>query len=330
MNFCQCSKRRPSKSVKRSTGSDVETDYRITHPKLSALIERAILLPPLVTAVVYANDALSLQAAIAAARAGLIEPVFYGCEARIRALAEKLNLPLLGRIEETGESPVEAARRAVKDAADNRVAALMKGSLHTDELMAAVVARDSGLRGETRITHTFVFDLPRYAKLIALTDAVINIAPDVRTKADAITNALRLLVQLGIQMPKVAILAAVETVHERIPATIDAQALVALALSGRFGSAMVEGPFGFDNAISATAAAAKGIVSAVAGCPDLLVVPDLNSGNMLYKSFVYVGGGECAGIVQGARVPIILTSRADSQFSRIASCALASIARSTV
>ena len=307
----------------------METDYRITHPKLSALIERAKSLPPLVTAVVYANDALSLRAAIAAAQDGLIEPVFYGCEARIRALAEQLNLPLLGRIEETGESAVDAARRAVRDAAENRVSALMKGSLHTDELMAAVVARDSGLRAETRITHTFIFDLPRYAKLIALTDAVINIAPDVRTKADAITNALRLLIQLGIVAPKVAILAAVETVHERIPATIDAQELVALALSGRFGSAMVEGPFGFDNAISATAAAAKGIVSAVAGCPDLLVVPDLNSGNMLYKSFVYVGGGECAGIVQGARVPIILTSRADSQFSRIASCALASIAHAT-
>ena len=308
----------------------MEIDYQVTHPKLLALIERAQALPSLVTAVVYANDDLSLRAAITAARAGLIEPVFYGSGARIRALAEQLHLPLPSRIVETGESAVEAARRAVKDAADHQVAALMKGSLHTDELMAAVVARDAGLRTETRITHTFVFDLPRYAKLIALTDAVINIAPDVRTKADAITNAVRLLIQLGIQAPKVAILAAVEPGHERIPATVDAQALVALAVSGRFGSAMVEGPFGFDNAISATAAAAKGIVSVVAGHPDLLVVPDLNSGNMLYKSFVYVGGGECAGIVQGARVPIILTSRADSQFSRIASCALASIARSTV
>ena len=304
----------------------MEADYRLTHPKLSALIEKAKSRPPLVTGVVYANDALSLRAAIAAALAGLIEPVFYGPEARIRALAEQLNLPLPGRIEETGELAVDAARRAVMDAADNRVLAMMKGSLHTDELMGAVVTRDAGLRTETRITHAFVFDLPRYPKLIALTDAVINIAPDVRTKADAITNAVRLLVQLGIQAPKVAILAAVETVHERIPATIDAQALVALALSGRFGSAIIEGPFGFDNAISATAAAAKGIVSEVAGDPDLLVVPDLNSGNLLYKSFVYVGGGECAGIVQGARVPIILTSRADSQFSRIASCALASIA----
>ena len=304
----------------------MERDCRLTHPKLSGLLERAKSLSPLVTAVVYAHDALSLRAAIAATLAGLIEPVFYGSEERIRAFAEQLNLPLPGRIEETGKSAVDAVRRAVRDAADNRVAALMKGSLHTDELMGAVVARDSGLRTETRVTHTFVFDLPCYPKLIALTDAVINITPDVRTKVDAITSAVRLLVQLGIRDPKVAILAAVETVHERIPATIDARELVALALSGRFGSATVEGPFGFDNAISATAAAAKGIVSAVAGAPDLLVVPDLNSGNMLYKSFVYVGGGECAGIVQGARVPVILTSRADSQFSRIASCALASIA----
>ncbi len=308
----------------------MERDYRLTHPKLSGFIERAKSLPPLVTAVVYPHDALSLRAAIEAALAGLIEPVFYGSGARIRALAAQLNVSLPGRIEDTGESAVAAARRAVKDAADGRVSALMKGNLHTDELMGAVVARDSGLRAETRITHTFVFDLPRYPKLIALTDAVINISPDVRTKADAITNAVRLLNRLGIRAPKVAILAAVETVHERIPATIDAQGLVALALSGRFGCATVDGPFGFDNAISATAAAAKGIVSAVAGDPDLLVAPDLNSGNMLYKSFVYVGGGECAGIVQGARVPVILTSRAESQFSRIASCALASIASATV
>ena len=189
-----------------------------------------------------------------------------------------------------------------------------------------MVARQSPLRSSARITHTFVFDLPRFHKLLALTDAVINIAPDVLTKCDAITNALKLLKCLGVNSPKVAIVAAVETVSASIPATIDAAALVDLARGGRFGSTIVEGPLGFDNAFSATAALVKGISSAVAGNADLLVVPDLNSGNMLYKSFVYVGGGECAGLVQGARVPIILTSRADSQFSRIASCALASIA----
>ncbi len=308
----------------------MERDLGLTHPKLSGLIERARSLPPLVTAVVFAHDAVALRAAIEAAHEGLIQPVFYGCEATIRALAIKLNLPLPGRIEDTGESAVAAARLAAKAAADNRVSALMKGSLHTDELMSAIVARDSGLRTDGRVTHTFVFDLPCYPKLIALTDAVINILPDASAKADAITHAVCLLAKLGIRTPKVAILAAVETVHERIPATTDAHALVAMALAGRFGSAIVEGPFGFDNAISATAAAAKGIVSAVAGDPDLLVVPDLNSGNMLYKSFIYVGGGECAGIVQGLRVPVVLTSRADSQFSRIASCALASIASAAV
>lgn len=304
----------------------MESPQLLSHPKLSALIERAKALVPLVTAVVYANEELSLRAAVDAAEAGLIEPVFYGPEPSLRALAAQLGLRLPGRIVDTGDVPVDAATRAARDAAGDQVSALMKGSLHTDELMGAVVARDSGLRGTSRITHTFVFDLPRYPKLIALTDAVINIAPDVQTKADAIANAVRLLCKLGVALPKVALLAAVETVHARIPATIDAQEIVAMARKGAFRPAIVDGPFGFDNAISEAAAKAKGIVSAVAGDPDLLVVPDLNAGNMLYKSFVYVGGGECAGVVQGARVPVILTSRADSRFSRIASCALASIA----
>lgn len=311
---------------KRLTGSDVQGEYQITHPRLSALIERAKSLPALATAIVYPHDVLSLRAAIEASQLGLMKPVFYAHEGRLRTLASQMGVSLPGQIEDSGEAPADAARLAVKDAASGRVQCLMKGSLHTDELMASVVARDSGLRGNGRITHTFIFDLPRYPKLLALTDAVINIAPDVRTKADAIANAVRLLQRIGISAPRVAILAAVETVHERIPATLDARALVTLARAGQFDPAIVDGPFGFDNAISAAAAASKGIVSAVAGAPDLLVAPDLNSGNMLYKSFVYVGGGECAGIVQGARVPIVLTSRADSHFSRIASCALASIA----
>ena len=275
---------------------------------------------------VFANDLVSLRAAIDATQAGLISPVFYGSGVRMRAIAEQARLTIPGVINDTGESAKDAARQAVADAGSGHVQALIKGSLHSDELLAPVVSRASPLRGTGRITHTFVFDLPRYHKLLAVTDAVINIAPDVRTKSDAITNALQLLSVLGVNAPKVAIVAAVETVNANIPATMDAAALVALAREGYFGAAMVEGPFGFDNAFSAAAALAKGIASAVAGDPDLLVVPDLNSGNLLYKSFVYVGGGECAGIVQGARVPIILTSRADSQFSRIASCALACIA----
>lgn len=306
-------------------GSVLAGDYRVSHPRLFALVERAQRLPPLTTAVVFPHDAASLRAAIDASLAGLINPVFYGSEARIRALADP-SLSIPGVLHETGESANDAARAAVADAGAGRVQVLMKGSLHTDELLAPAVARGSPIRGCGRITHTFVFDLPRYHKLLAVTDAVINIAPDVRIKSEAITNALQLLNSLGVHAPKVAIVAAIETVNANIPATLDAAELVALARGGRFGSAIVEGPLGFDNAISALAASAKGIASAVAGDPDLIVVPDLNSGNMLYKSFVYVGGGECAGLVQGALVPIILTSRTDSQFSRIASCALARIA----
>lgn len=307
-------------------GSVLTSEYRASHPRLFALVERAQALPALTTAVVCPVDAVSLRAAIEATLAGLIDPVFYGSEARMRELAVQANLPLPGVIKDTGESATSAARLAVADAGAGRVQALMKGSLHTDELLTSVVARDSPLRGAGRITHTFVFDLPRYHKLVAITDAVINIVPDVRSKAEAITNAVRLLEILGVQAPKVAILAAIEIVNASIPATLDAAALVGMAREGRFGSAIVDGPLGFDNAISTAAAVCKDIVSTVAGDPDLLVVPDLNSGNILYKSLVYVGGGACAGIVQGARIPIILTSRADSQFSRIASCALASLA----
>lgn len=278
------------------------------------------------TAVVFPHDVASLRAAVTATQIGLINPVFYGSEARIRALAESESLSIPGVIYDTGGAAIAAANAAVIDAGLERVQALMKGCLHTDELLAPVVARDSPMRGAGRITHTFVFDLPRYHKLLAVTDAVINIAPDIPTKLEEIVNALQLLNRLGVHTPKVAIVAAIETVNASIPATLDAAALVALASEGRFGSAIVEGPLGLDNAVSLAAASAKGIASAVAGDPDLILVPDLNSGNLLYKSFVYVGGGECAGLVQGARVPIILTSRADSQFSRIASCALARIA----
>jgi phosphate acetyltransferase len=313
--------------AKRLTGSrlngGVADEHRTSHPRLFALMERAQSLPAVTTAVVFPHDLASLHAAIDATEAGFINPVFYGSASRMQNLAEQANLSIPGVMNDTGDSSMAAARAAVADAGCGRVQALMKGSLHTDELLSPVVARDSPIRGAGRMTHSFIFDLPRYHKLLAVTDAVINIAPDVRTKADAITNALQLLKALGVTAAKVAIVAAVETVNANIPATMDAVALVALAREGRFGLAIIEGPFGFDNAISSAAAQAKGIVSIVAGDPDLLVVPDLNSGNILYKSFVYMGGGECAGIVQGARIPIILTSRADSHFSRIASCALA-------
>ena len=256
---------------------------------------------------------------------GVIAPVYYGPEQKIRDLAAHLQISLGGDVIDTGENPAQAARQAVVEAVRGRSRALMKGSLHTDEILSAVVARDGGLRGDSRITHTFVFDLPRYDRLLALTDAVINISPDVRTKADAIGNACALMRALGVERPRVAIVAAVETVNPGIAATLHAQALVEIAGEGRFGDAIVEGPMGFDVAVSEVAANMKGLQSRVAGRPDIIVAPDLNAGNILYKSLVYMAGAECAGVVQGARLPIILTSRADSAFSRVASCALASL-----
>ena len=295
------------------------------HPRLTALIASASAMPLVVTAIIYPRDAVAVAAASVAARLGIIEPVFYGPAASRDLLMAAGELSRY-RWLDTGDGPQEAARAAVADAAAGSVAVLMKGSLHTDELLAAVLARDSGLRGSARLTHTFVFDLPRYHKLLAVTDAVVNIAPDLQAKAQSITHAVELMAQLGVASPKVAVIAAVETVYSVIPATLDARTLTEWGASGRFGAATVEGPLGFDNAISAQAAAIKGIVSTVAGDPDILLVPDLNAGNMFYKSFIYIGGGECAGIVQGAKVPIVLTSRADSLFSRVASCALARIA----
>ena len=295
------------------------------HPRLTALVAAARALPPVLTAVVFAGDTMATDAALAAARLGIIDPVFYGSAvARDALMAARTSVAF--RWIDSGESPRAAAAAAVADAAAGRVALLMKGSLHTDELLGAVLARDSGVRGASRLTHTFVFDLPRYHKLLAVTDAVVNIAPDLQTKAQSITHAVELMAQLGVASPKVAVIAAVETVHAAINATVDARTLAEWGRAGRFGAAIVEGPLGFDNAISAEAAATKGIESSVAGDPDILLVPELNAGNMLYKSFIYIGGGECAGVVQGATVPIVLTSRADSRFSRVASCALARIA----
>ncbi len=284
-------------------------------------------------AIVHPCDRVALEAAIAIGAAGIARPLLVGAPGRIAAAAGIAGLDVSAFEQVASDDAAEAAgagraaaARAVALARDGSVMALMKGSLHTDELMSAVVRRD-GLRGARRISHAFVFDLPRYPKLLALADCVVNIAPDLRTKHDILANALDLLRALGIERPKAGIVAAVETVNPQIPATVDAAALVAEARDGAFGRALVEGPFGFDNAISAEAARTKGIASEVAGDPDLLLVPDLNAGNLLYKSFVYIGGGECAGLVLGAKVPVVLTSRADSLAARVASVALAVLAR---
>lgn len=309
-----------------------ETGAAATHPRLDDLVRRArerAADAPLRIALVYPCDGAAIDAAARIADAALAVPVLVGPHAAIARAAEAADIDL-ARFEivdsaetDTEAGPSEAARRAVALAREGRVQVLMKGSLHTDELMSAVVDRAHGLRGTRRISHAFLFDLPRYPKLLGLADCVVNIAPDLKTKGDILGNAVDLLQALGIARPKVGILAAVESVNPGIPATLDAQALVAMAREGAWPGAWVEGPFGFDNAISAEAARIKKMESQVSGDADLLIVPDLNAGNMLYKSFNYLGGGECAGLVLGARVPIVLTSRADSVLARIASVALA-------
>jgi phosphate acetyltransferase/phosphate butyryltransferase len=276
---------------------------------------------------VYPCDALAMDAAQRILASGLARPVLVGPHKAIAQAAESAQVDLRDfELIDTGEHAPNAALKATGLARSGAVQALMKGSLHTDELMSAVVNKDTGLRGTTRISHAFVFDLPRYPKLLALADCVVNIAPDLKTKKDIVGNAIALLHQLGIANPKVGIVTAVETVNPAIAATLDAQALVQMAHEGAWPGAIVEGPMGFDNAISAEAARIKKMTSQVAGDADLLIMPDLNAGNMLYKSFNYIGGGDCAGLVLGAAVPIVLTSRADSLQSRLASVALAVLA----
>jgi phosphate acetyltransferase len=297
------------------------------HPRLDALVaqarERASSRRVRV-GLVHPCDPAALDAAARIRDEELAQPVLIGPREGILRAAGAAGVDADDfEIIDCGDSAEQSARRAVAMARQGAVGALMKGSLHTDELMSAVVHKTLGLRGETRISHLFLFDLPRYPKLLGLADCVVNIAPSLDAKRDILANAIALLAKLGIAQPKVGIVAAVEMVNPAIPATVDAQALVAMAQAGAWPGALVEGPFGFDNVISAEAAHIKKIESRVAGDADLLLVPDLNAGNMLYKSFTYIGGGECAGLVLGARVPIVLTSRADSQPSRIASVALA-------
>lgn len=307
---------------------EVAPEAALAHPRLDALI--AGVRSELPFGVVCPGDAASMLAAAQIAARGLARPVLVGPRALLARAAESAAV-LLDQFEvidsEGGRDAAEAGRAAAQRAAqlarDGALAALMKGSLHTDELMSAVVSKDNGLRTATRVSHAFVFDLPRYHKLLAVADCVVNVTPGLVEKRDILDNAIRLLHSLGVRRPKVAIVAAVETVSPSMPATLDAAALVQMSARGQLPTAIVDGPFGFDNAISAESARQKGIASDVAGDPDLLLVPDLHCGNMLYKSFNYIGGGECGGIVLGARVPVALNSRADSMHTRLASAALA-------
>ena len=287
------------------------------------LIEMTKGLEPLRTAVVHPVDRNALLGAIDAARAGLIVPVLVGPETKIRAVAAAESVDLSPYALVATRHSHEAAERAVAMVRAGEVEALMKGSLHTDELMHEVVAKETGLRTARRISHVFVVDVPTYARLLFITDAAINIAPDLDAKRHIVQNAIDLARVLGVERPKVAVLSAVETLSPEIRSTIDAAALCKMADRGQITGGVLDGPLAFDNAVSEEAARVKGIESPVAGRADILIVPDLESGNMLAKQLEYLGEAQSAGIVLGARVPIVLTSRADSPLTRMASCAVA-------
>lgn len=278
---------------------------------------------PVPTAVCHPCSKEALQGALDAAAIHLIDPILVGPEAKIRSLADNLNLDISPyRLVDALHSH-DAAAKAVALCRSGEAEALMKGSLHTDELMGAVVPSATGLRTERRISHVFAMDLPTYPRPLFITDAAINIYPTLEVKADILKNAIQLAHALKIAQPKVAILSAVETVNPKIPATLDAAALCKMADRGQIEGALIDGPLAFDNAVSKEAALIKGIHSPVAGEADILLVPDLEAGNMLAKQLAYLGRADSAGIVLGARVPIILTSRADSAEARLASCAVA-------
>jgi len=277
-------------------------------------------------AVAYPCSSDSLAAALAAHEDGMIEPLLVGPRQKIEAIAAKLNVSLSGLdFVETEDDPIAASRKAVAVARAGDANALMKGSQHTDELMGAVVPREADMRTSKRMSHMFWFDLPAYHKPLMITDAVVNITPALKDKVAILENAIDFAHAIKIVEPKIAMLSAVEFVNPHIPSSVDAGEIAKLAKAGQFKGAMVDGPFGFDNAISKAAATTKGVTSPVAGDPDILLVPNLDVGNILYKSFIYIGGGECAGVILGARVPVILTSRSDSRRARIASCALAQL-----
>ncbi len=310
--------KRPRMNLPEVTISDRELRYR-------HLLSIASGLSPIPIAVAHPCDAESLRGPIQAAEAGLVDPILVGPESKIRALAEELGLDLRGfRIVDVPHSHA-SAEAAVALCRDGGVEALMKGSLHTDELMSAVVSRAGGLRTERRISHVFLADVPTYPHPLMITDAAINIAPSLEVKMDIVQNAIDLGHVLSLAEPKVAILSAVETVTSKLKSTLDAAALCKMADRGQIKGGLLDGPLAFDNAVSLIAAKTKGIRSAVAGNADILVVPDLESGNMVAKQLEYLGNALMAGVVLGARVPIVLTSRADTAETRAASCAVAQL-----
>jgi phosphate acetyltransferase len=294
--------------------------------KYEQLLVRCRSLEPVPTAVAHPCEETALAGAIEAADKGLIVPILVGPKAKIAEVADASGIRLgQTRIVDAPHSHASAAK-AVELVRLGEAELLMKGSLHSDELLGAVVARETGLRTGRRVSHVFIMDVPTYHKVLIVTDAAINIAPTLEDKVDICQNAIDLAVSLGLKAPKVAILAAVETVTSKMPATIDAAALCKMAERGQIKHGLLDGPLAFDNAISKEAARIKGIKSDVAGDPDILLVPDLEAGNMLAKQLSFLANADSAGLVLGARVPIILTSRADSVRSRIASAAVAMMA----
>jgi phosphotransacetylase len=291
--------------------------------KYEKLLMRCKGLEPVPTAVAHPCEVSALTGAIEAAQLGLILPVLVGPSTKILSTAESAGIDISKFQIIDAPHSHGAAQKAVELLREGKAELLMKGSLHTDELMGAVVAREGGLRTARRISHVFIMDIPTYHKVLIVTDGAINIAPTLEDKSDICQNAIDLAIALGVETPKVAIIAAVETVTSKMPATIDAAALCKMAERGQIKGGRLDGPLAFDNAISQQAARTKGIVSAVAGDPDILVAPDLEAGNMLAKQLTFLGNADSAGLVLGAKVPIILTSRADSVRSRIASCGVA-------
>jgi len=295
------------------------------HDKYERLLARAGALPPVPTAVAHPCDESSLIGAVDAAKKGLIAPILVGPVARIKSVADKCRLDVSTlEVVDTPHSHA-SADEAVRLVREGRAECLMKGSLHTDELMAAVVAREGGLRTARRISHCFVMDVPTYSEVLIISDAAVNIAPTLEEKVDIVQNAIDLARALGSEQVRVAILSAMETVNPRVPSTVEAAALCKMADRGQITGGILDGPLALDNAINLQAARIKHIQSPVAGRANVLIVPDLEAGNMLAKSLSFLAGADAAGIVLGARVPIILTSRADSVTTRLASCAVASL-----
>lgn len=294
-----------------------------SHEKYDRLIARAQKLPPARTAIAHPCDQSSLESAVEGAKLGLIVPILVGPRGKIEKAAADNKLDISAFEIVDAQHSHDAAAKAVALVREGKAEALMKGSLHTDELMSAVVSRDTGLRTARRISHCFIMDVPGHNEPLVITDAAVNIAPTLKDKVDIVQNAIDMVHAMGIDDVRVAILSAMETVNPDVASTIEAAALCKMADRGQITGAELDGPLALDNAISPEAAAIKKIKSPVAGHANVLVVPDLEAGNMLAKSLSFLAGADAAGIVLGARVPIILTSRADDLPARLASCAVA-------